>query len=287
VPEPTRGKATRPVKAGRASKKPDAHGAKDRRAAASGVPKRASTRDGGIAASAGIGELSERGVHRYLKERYSSGESYAREAAVDGKIADIARYGRSGKALEVIEIQTRALHKLIPKVRALASSRKVRVVYPVAVELSIVTLGESGEIVSGPRKSPKKGDVWSLFDELVRATGLLEIPKASIEVAFIRAEEVRVRDGSGSWRRKGVRIAGREVTAFIGSRRFSRPADWAALIPESLGERFVSAEFAAAAGIGPARARRALYCLAVAGAVARAGKRGRSLEWSRLSPIRR
>ncbi len=78
------------------------------------------------------------------------------------------------------------------------------------------------------RKSPKRGDLYSLFDELVQAKGLIASRNVTVEVVLVRIAEVKTRDGSGSWWRKGDRRVDRELLEVISSRSFRTRAQWLA-----------------------------------------------------------
>jgi hypothetical protein len=220
----------------------------------------------------GIGVYAESGLHAGLKLALAGpGDRF--EVAVDGKVVDLIRTTPHGE--ELVEIQTKRLDKIQAKVLGLAAGHKVRVVHPVLAELSIARLSpETGELLS-ERKSPKRGDFLDLFDELVRATGLIGAKNVTVEVLLVSCREIRCRDGSGSWRRRGDRILSRDLGEVRGSRSFSRRSDWLALLPQDLPPPWTSASLGEALGIGADRARKILYSYTAAGLVAEAGKEGR------------
>ena len=53
------------------------------------------------------------------------------------------------------------------------------------------------------QKSPKRGTLEDLFEELVSFPRLLLSPHFSLEVLLILEEETRFHDKSRSWRRRG------------------------------------------------------------------------------------
>jgi len=57
-----------------------------------------------------------------------------------------------------------------------------------------------------------RGSPWSLFDALLHAPELPLNPAVAIEIVLADITEKRVRDGKGSWRRKGVSIKDRELS---------------------------------------------------------------------------
>jgi hypothetical protein len=136
------------------------------------------------------------------------------------------------------------------------------------------------------RRSPKRGTLLSLLDELVGVAGLLAHPRFEVEVLFTREEEVRRKDGSGSWRRKGVARVDRFVLEVLERRLFRCPADYARLLPESCLPRFDHRELAAAMGTPLGQAHRLSYCLRAAGVLRVAGRDGRRflLERTEVAP---
>jgi len=223
-----------------------------------------------VAERAGINLYAEGGLHAALKA-YLAEPGDRLEVPVDGRVVDLVRADG-----ELVEVQTRSLGALLPKLRAFsAAGRRARVVHPIALGRTLVRLdGESGVELSR-RKSPKKGDLFSVFDELVHAAELLALPGVALELVFARTVETRVRDGSGSWRRKGERVVDRAVECIEERRVFATREDWLALIPADCPEPWDSGALGAALGVRSERARKMLYVLARAGFLREAGKRGR------------
>lgn len=223
-----------------------------------------------VAERAGINLYAEHSLHASLKEALAAPGDRL-EALVGGKVVDLVRADG-----ELVEVQTRGLNKIVPKVLGLAAAgHRVRVVHPVAVETRIHRLDPaSGELLS-TRRSPKRGDLWSLFDELVMASALVARPRVSVEVLFVRVAEFRARDGSGSWRRRGDRTQDRVLEERLESRLFRTRADWLRLIPRGLPPPWSSDALGKALDIGADRARKLLYVYAKAGLLAEKGRSGR------------
>ncbi len=223
-----------------------------------------------VAERAGINLYSEHSLHSQLKDWLSEPGDRS-EVLVEGRVVDLVKADG-----ELVEVQTASLGKIVAKVLALAAGgRRVRVVHPVAAESLIRRLDPgTGELLS-TRKSPKRGDFWSLFDELVKAQGLVAAKGVEIELLLVRTVVIRVRDGLGSWRRKGDRTADRILEEVLSSRRLASGAQWLALIPKSLPPPWSSGSLGEALGIEGERARKVLYCLARAGLIAECGKSGR------------
>jgi hypothetical protein len=229
-----------------------------------------------VAETAGINLYSEGSLHAQVKE-YLSGPGDRFEVAVEGKVVDLLR-----KDGEVVEVQTRSLAKIEPKVLALArAGRKVRVVHPIAVEREIRRLDPGTDELVSTRRSPKRGDVYELFGELVRATGLVAARNVTVEALMVRTTETRKNDGTGSWRRKGDRTVDRELVEVLSSRSFRTATQWLTLIPKDLAPPWTSSSLGDALGIGSVRARLILYCLAKAGLIAECGMDGRRKKYAR------
>jgi hypothetical protein len=236
----------------------------------------------GVAEEAGINLYSEYSLHEQLKAHLAeSGDRF--EAFVEGKIIDLVRADG-----ELVEVQTGHLGQLAPKVLGLAGKGfRVRVVYPVSVELSLRRLDPgTGEVLS-VRRSPKRGDLHRVFDELVHASSLIAAKNVTVEVLLVRSVETRTRDGSGSWWKKGDRTVDRALEEVIGSRSFRTKAQWLSLIPKDVSPPWTSGNLSQALGIEPERARKILYCLCKAGILVESGQAGRRKSYDRLPPRRR
>jgi hypothetical protein len=223
-----------------------------------------------VAECSGINLYAEHSLHVQLKE-YLAGPGDRLEASVEGKVVDLVRADG-----ELVEVQTGSLGKILPKALALAAAgHRVRVVHPVAVEREIRRLDPRTEELVSTRKSPKRGDLYSVFDELVKAPGLIASRNLTVEVLLVRIADVKVRDGSGSWWHKGDRRVDRELLEVVGSRSFRTRGQWLALIPKSLPPPWSSTSLGEVLGIGSDRARKILYCFARAGILSEAGKDGK------------
>lgn len=221
-----------------------------------------------------ISTWNEGPLHAALKAWYAQ-PGDALEATVDGYIIDIVQ----GDLL--IEIQTQGFAAMKQKLSALTTSHPVRLVYPIAREKWIVRLDEDRARETSRRKSPKRGDVVQLFDELVRFPRLLAHPNFSLEVAFIQEEEVRYHDPRRRWRRHGWSTHERRLLKVVEQRRFDKPGDFRDTIPASLKGPFTTADLAAAIPGGHRLAGRMAYCLREMGVLDPTGKRGNAILYAR------
>lgn len=223
-----------------------------------------------MAEKAGINLYAEHSLHARLKD-YLAGPGDRLEAQVGGRVVDLVRADG-----ELVEVQTGSLGKIVPKVLALAAAgHRVRVVHPISAEREIRRLDPKTEELLSVRKSPKRGDLYSLFDELVKAAGLIAARNVTVEALIVRTAEYKTKDGSGSWRRRGDRLVDRELLEVLSSSSFRTRGQWLSLIPRKLPPPWSSSSLGEALGIAPYRARKILYCLARAGLLVEAEKAGR------------
>ncbi len=218
----------------------------------------------------------ESSLHRTLKERYA-GDAYAASAR-NGRTTEVTVDKFRIDAVrehELIEIQTRSFSTIRRKLCALLASHPVRVVYPIPYEKWVVHVQPNGDFVKR-RKSPKRGCLIHLFDELVSFPQLMAHPNLSLEVLLTREEEIQCADGCGSWRRKGRSIVDRRLIEVVEGVTFAQPSDFLRLLPEGLPNPFTSRDLAAAMHRHIAFARRVTYCLRKMQAIQLCGRRGRA-----------
>jgi hypothetical protein len=237
--------------------------------------------DWGVIVAVRIGTLAEKSLHIQLKQRYAEPGDLL-EYALDGYVIDIARPGAApGEPdFRCIEIQTRGLAKMKPKLRALLPRRPVHVVLPIAQETTIARMDGTGAILNR-RKSPKHGSMLHVFAELVGLPTLLADPNFSLEVLLTREEQIWRDDGRGSWRRRRWSIHDRRLLAVAGSTLLACPGDCAALLPAELPDCFTACDLAAAARLPLDLAQKMAYCLRHMGELAVVGKRSRALLYAR------
>lgn len=206
-----------------------------------------------------IGTLGEKSLHAALKSSIAL-QGDRLEAPLGNYVIDILR----GETC--IEVQTGNFANTKRKLTELLQTHTVRLVYPVSAERHILRLSMDGEIISR-RKSPKRGNVFDLFSELVSIATLAAQPNFSVEVIFTQEEQVWRDDGAGSWRRKHWSIVDHRLMGIVGAHAFTSVADYAALLPDTLPAVFTSTDAATQLKIPRPLAGKMLYCLRVMGAV--------------------
>jgi hypothetical protein len=217
----------------------------------------------------GIGLLNEKPLHASLKTWYAQPEDLL-EVMVDGFVIDIVRDNL------LLEIQTGSFASIKSKLLTLARAHRIRLIYPIAQEKWIVKLAKDKGGSVTRRKSPKRGRVEDLFREMVSFPQLLANPNFSLQVLLIREEEVRRYEGKRSWRRKGWVTEERRLLRVVDQRLFEQPADWQALLPDTLEEPFTTRDLAEAVGIRRPLAQKMAYCLRKARVIQLTDKRGRA-----------
>lgn len=214
--------------------------------------------------------MGEKSLHSALKNWYTR-PADRKEVEVDGFHIDILRHNL------LVEIQTAHFYALKRKLNTLTQKHPIRLVYPIAQEKWIVRLAKDGMTRLARRKSPKKGNIFHLFGELVSIPELIINPNFTLEVLLIQEEEMRCEDGTGSWRRGGLRIVDHCLIDVLSQHLFKNTSDFLALVPTDLPEPFSTKDLAD--GIGQPRwvAQEMAYCLRQMGAIDVVGKNGNAL----------
>ena len=181
----------------------------------------------------GFSTLNESKLHNSLKILYQEIYEGQTEVEQDGHIYDIV-----SKNGNVIEIQTKNLSKLLPKILdTIEKGHNVKLVHPVPVITRIELQDENEKIISN-RKSPKKGSIYSIFRELTGIYPLITNPHFSLEVLEIEMTEERTRttepvqskNGRRRFRRNWIKT-GKRLDSIINTTRFSKPEDYLKLLP--------------------------------------------------------
>jgi len=221
-----------------------------------------------------IGTRNESSLHRALKHKYA-GPGGRTEIKVGDFIADGVR-----KNGEYIEVQTGSFAPLKKKAAEFALRGRVRIIHPIAVTKTIEVY-DAGKTFLYRRKSPVRGSPWSLFDALLHAPELPLNPAVAIEIVLADITEKRVRDGKGSWRRKGVSIKDRELSVLRESLLYKGPSDYLRFVPFKRNEEFTASMLAKRAEVSQWTAQKALYVLTKLKVVKRIGRKARELLYKR------
>jgi len=209
----------------------------------------------------------ETSLHRALKDQYGSGSGGRSEVTLKGFRIDAV----DGAGL-LVEIQSGPLGPLRAKLGRLLPEHRVRVVKPVVLERRVVTRARTDGPNLSARRSPKRGAVVDLFEDLVGLARILPDPNLDIEVLPVSIDEIRV----SRRRRPGYRIVDRHLVEILGKLSIERPADLWKLLPQShdWAEPFTTADIARRIDRPLWLAQRVAYCLRLSEAAQVVGKRG-------------
>ncbi|MCB2293267.1 hypothetical protein LGK95_07010 [Clostridium algoriphilum] len=222
----------------------------------------------------GINIKNEKSLHSSIKQWYVvPGDRF--EVKIDKYVIDLVRED------SLIEIQTKNFSAIGNKLRDLVKYNKVMLVHPIAVEKYIVTTEVAGGVISR-RKSPKKGKLVNLFDELIRIPDLMAEDNFILEILMTKEEEIRCKDGKGSWRRKGISIKDRKLLEVIEKVTFREEKDFLMFLPEELPENFTNKNLAKTLAITVFKARKITYCLRKMNIIKEIGKLKNELIFERL-----
>ncbi|MBQ0166627.1 MAG: hypothetical protein KBT02_05950 [Treponema sp.] len=186
-----------------------------------------------------INTYNESDLHNTLKHMYTMTYGGHTEVSTGKYVCDVVT-----DTGDVIEIQTANLGKLYPKIRDLLESHKVTLVYPLVVEKTIELTDEGGGRISR-RKSPKRPNIYSMFDELTGLYPILLHPGFTLEVLSVSVVEHRMRTAepvqlvnkSRRFRKNWIKT-GKSLGEIKGRRTFTGKEDYLALLPASLPESF-------------------------------------------------
>lgn len=213
--------------------------------------------------------MVERSLHEAIKNWYSHPGDLL-EQRVDGYVVDIVR----DKLL--IEIQTGNFSAIKDKIMNLIAKHHLRLVLPIAKQKWIIKLGSGEREILSKRKSPKKGRVEDVFNELVYLPKLIKDSNFSLDVLFIHSKEVLIDDGLGSWRRRKWSVHDRHLLKVVENVMFKSPSDFLELLPENLLLPFTVGELAKELKLRVSLAQKMAYCLRKLGVIKLTGKRGRA-----------
>lgn len=214
----------------------------------------------------------ETSLHRQLKLIYA-GQQARTEVVLDSYRIDAVSRGR------LIEIQHGSLAAIRDKIRHLCENHRVLVVKPIVREKLLVKLAATDGPEIHRRKSPKRGQLVDVFDELVYFTRAFPHPRLSLEVVLVDIEELRY-PGHGRRRRWRVNdhvVADQRLVAIGDNIRLRSAADLLKLLPGRMPGEFHTGQLAEHCGVRRHIAQRIAYCLREMKAIEQIGKQGNSL----------
>ncbi len=203
-----------------------------------------------------IGTLNEGSLHAALKDHYAQpGDAF--EVPLRGFVIDILR--DQGTASELlIEVQTGSFAAMGNKLDHLLADHRMLLVHPIAVETILEKPG------ARPRRSPRKGSIYSLFDELVSIPTLLDHPNLSLDVVLVSVAKTQVVDAKARRGRGGFRTIDRRLETIHQTHRFDDVSDLRSLLPDGLPDRFTTKDLAELGGFSRDAAQKLAYCFRAA-----------------------
>ncbi len=214
----------------------------------------------------------ETSLHRQLKAHYAP-DAARQEVVCDGYRIDAVSRGR------LIEIQHGSLAAIRDKIAALLMEHKVTVVKPILASKVLIKLDKKNGTEVSRRMSPKRGQIYDLFEELVYFTRVFPHERLTLEVALVDVEETRY-PGHGKRRRRRAgdfQIADQQLVRIVATHRFRKLADLRKLLPRELPATFHTGHLAESLKIQRGIAQRIAYCLRETGAIQMVGKVGNAL----------
>ncbi|MDP7040263.1 MAG: hypothetical protein QGI45_13980 [Myxococcota bacterium] len=211
-------------------------------------------------------------LHRQLKDLYAN-ENSQQEVQMGKYRIDLVRDD------VLVEIQLGSLAAIRDKIQTLIKSHRVLLVKPIVDRKHLIKLKSRGGDIISRRRSPKRANIMSLFDELVYCTKIFPHPNLCIDVPFIEIEELRFAgQGRKRWRRKNsFQIEDQKLIGITGVQRFSSGADLRKLIPKKLPSTFHTGDLAQAIGEPRKTAQQMAYCFARMNISEQIGKEGNTL----------
>lgn len=237
--------------------------------------ERALSRERGMHGS--VGTQNEKLIHAALKNYYAP---FADEQEI--KIGSFFADAVSENG--IFEIQTKALHRLIPKLRTFLEFSRVNIVYPVISESrSLFISSDSGEIMS--QSATRKTRSWlKVFEELYGVREFIPNENLTIIIARLNVEKriyfkgEKIPDLRNKYTRKKCIIENYPLE-LIEEIRLESIRDYQRFLPENLPESFTKAEISKAARESKSSLRTEV--LRVSGIIEKIGKKGNSFVYKR------
>ena len=224
----------------------------------------------------GIGILAEKPLHATLKWWLDENPDHHEITLPCGKVADLFDGER------VTEIQTANFTALRKKLEVLLPLYPVTVVHPIPRRKYLSWIDPDTGEATPPRKSPKVGNFAQAGRQLIYILPLLGHPHLRVQLLLMDVEEQRLADGWGNDGKRGSHRAVMLPLEMGETLTLATPADYAALIPDSLPAAFTAAQFGKAARLQGRHLNGTLKVLLDRGVLTRE-KEGREYVYSRTN----
>ncbi len=177
----------------------------------------------------------------------------------------------------LVEIQTSSFRAMGNKFDRLLAEHRILLVHPIAIETYLDRPGKKA------RKSPKRGSLFDIFEELVSIPTLLDHPNLTLDVALVSVTKVQKADPSARRGRGGFRTTDRQLRSILDIRHFAGTQDLATLIPEGLPPVFTTADMAASAQVPREVAQRMAFCFRALELITQVGRTKAGIHYEKNS----
>ena len=236
----------------------------------------ARVREGDLPAQS-IGVLQEKPLHATLKWWLDDNPAHHEIPLPGGKVADIY------DGVTVTEVQTGSFTPLRKKLEVLLPDYPVTVVHPLVRRKYLTWIDPDTGEATPARKSPRVGSFADGGKQLIYILPLLSHPNLTVRLVLIDAEEQRLADGWGNGGKRGSHRAVLLPLSVEGVLDLTCPADYAALIPATLPQRFTAAQFGKAAKMQGRHLGGTLKVLLDRGVLTRTEKQGNAWVYEKVS----
>ncbi len=201
-----------------------------------------------IKVTTSIGTYQEYSLHDALKELYKA-DTGKTEVKIENYIIDVV------KNSSLIEIQTRNFSQIREKLMNLLQlNYSITLVHPIYEEKIFKTQIEDQISI---RRSPKKDNLFEMFNELVYIPELIKYPKFTLEIVFTKIEIQRKRIKQNKYK-----VADKKLLEITRTFRFTKPEDFLFLIPYELQHKLTTKSLMTRLGIHYNLASKIIYFLA-------------------------
>ena len=217
-------------------------------------------------------------LHKQLKTLYATGDQ--KEVTLDRyRIDAIDEHDR------LVEVQCAGLAAIRDKIRKLVKSHEVVVVKPIIMRKTLVKRDRKRGKVVSRRKSPSKGDVLDLFDDLIHFCTVFPHDRLTLELVFVEIEEHRLPPLKRRWTRKRYRVEDRVLLEVLDRQQLTHATDLNKLLPNGLPcGTFTTKELASHIDQPRWIAQKVAYCLRKTGAVETVGKQRNAIVYQETLP---
>lgn len=184
-----------------------------------------------------IGTLSEKSIHKYLKNMLEPDEQY-HEVKVGQYIADIKHDNK------IIEIQTQNFKKLLPKLEYyIKNGYEIAVVYPIIHRKIINWIDPVSMGVVDIRKSSRIGVIQDSFKELYWILQYIVNEEIELKIILIDANEYKYLDGRGQNQKIKATKIDKLPTQIINTVDIRSINDLRVFVPDTLDNNWTSKDY--------------------------------------------